>query len=499
MHPNNIYATCDGFHYMGGIAKPDEWRHAMKKRRSAFLIMILSVLITACGTNGRAAEIGDTPDSSNEPSLLHVLLEGWVEAKPGLFLRNPNLDPTMIAMAVFEDTRLDQMEDNLQLLEPVEILESRGLQWELSRADLEIPEEGILVLELAVCQSDSAVYQVLFTVLSDEFDQLHDAVMEPVLRNFTASWIKDSQVDAGENPLTHQVSAPIDTRIRPADGMTMVYVPAGEFEMGHSGIQWMWNGNLADGDLGIQIYTDESPQHAVYLDAYWIDQTEVTVEMFRTFVEATGYRTSAEVDGCGAPYRAGPKEYEWPHLPGTDWQHPHGSDSIAQDDHPVVQVSWDDAATYCEWAGGGLPTEAQWEKAARGTDERLFPWGNSYEWNLGNFCDAQCPVERWKHEAFDDGYALTAPVGNFPGGSSAYGALDMAGNVWEWTADWYGEYYYGNSPYENPAGPRFGTERAQRGGAWLDSESWVRTTVRHATPPWVRCDDLGFRCALPAD
>ena len=112
---------------------------------------------------------------------------------------------------------------------------------------------------------------------------------------------------------------------------------------------------------------------------------------------------------------------------------------------------------------------------------------------------ASCPVKRWNHNSYYDGYALTSPVGNFPSGASPYGALDMAGNIWEWVADWYDEDYYTDSPFETPIGPPNGTERAQRGGAWIDNESWVRTTVRHATSPLVRCDDLGFRCAVPAE
>ena len=279
----------------------------------------------------------------------------------------------------------------------------------------------------------------------------------------------------------------------------MVYVPPGEFEMGNTGIQWVWGGSLRYGDQNLQVFTDETPQHTVYLDGFWIDQTEVTVAMFRTFVEATGYETTAEREGWGAPYRAGPVEQEWPHVPGADWQHPLGPESSAEDDHPVVQVSWHDAAAYCAWAGGRLPTEAQWEKAARGTDGRMWPWGDRYDCHLGNLCGIECPVERQNEHHFDDGYARTAPVGSFPGGASPYGALDMAGNVWEWVADWYSDSYYASSPSENPTGPLMGTERSQRGGAWVDAGSWVRCTVRYQQPTTTRCDDLGFRCAVPAE
>jgi formylglycine-generating enzyme required for sulfatase activity len=280
--------------------------------------------------------------------------------------------------------------------------------------------------------------------------------------------------------------------------MVMVYVPAGEFVMGNSGAQWVWSGNLRDGDLDLQVFTDESPQHTVFLDAFWIDQTEVTVAMFRTFVEDTGYETTAEREGWGSPWTAGPIEEEWPHIEGVDWRHPRGPSSDGEPDHPVVQVTWYDAAAYCEWAGARLPTEAQWEKAARGTDGRLWPWGDAYDGRLGSFCGAECPIVRWRHLSHSDGYAFTAPVAFFPGGASPYGALDMAGNVWEWVADWYGEDYYAGSPSQNPPGPETGAERTQRGGAWIDNQSWVRCTVRHHTSPSVRCDDLGFRCAVSA-
>ncbi len=216
-----------------------------------------------------------------------------------------------------------------------------------------------------------------------------------------------------------------DTWSRPADGMVMVYVPAGEFPMGSD----------EGDDLA---FDDEFPQHTVYLDAFWIDRTEVTVAMFRAYVGDTGHVTTAEEEGGGYAWVEG-EGWKW--VDGADWQHPFGQESAAQDDHPVVQVSGYDVMAYCEWAGGQLPTEAQWEKAAWGTDERIYPWGDAFGGNELNYCDANCPGD-WRDEEHDDGYAFTAPVGSYPDGVSPYGALDMAGNVWEWVSDWYdGEYY----------------------------------------------------------
>ena len=292
-----------------------------------------------------------------------------------------------------------------------------------------------------------------------------------------------------------------ETRIRPADGMVMVYVPTGEFKMGTGGLGWIRR-PLSPRDrkrmgFGAYVFSDERPQHTVYLDAFWIDQTEVTVAMFRTFVEDTGYETTAERQGWGKPWTDRPAELEWPKVNGADWQRPRGPGSSAVDDHPVTQVSWEDAATYCAWAGGQLPTEAQWEKACRGIDGRMWPWGNTYDGNRLSSCEAQCPIERWKDDRYDDGYAFTAPVGGFPDGASPYGALDMAGNLWEWVADWYADDYYGDSPYENPLGPDSGTVRAMRGGAWYNTDVWMTCSVRHQNPPSDLYDDLGFRCAVP--
>lgn len=194
---------------------------------------------------------------------------------------------------------------------------------------------------------------------------------------------------------------PTAKQVSDKDGMTLLYVPAGEFTMGNN-----------DGAR------DEQPIHTVYLDAYWIDQTEVTNAMFKRFVDATRYQTDAEKRGSGVALDLTKKL--WSDTQGADWQHPRGPNSNLSglDDHPVVQVSWNDATAYCQWAGGDLPTEAQWEKAARGTDGRIYPWGN------------QAPDKTRLNDNIEVGD--TTQVGNYPTGVSPYGALDMAGNVWEW-------------------------------------------------------------------
>ena len=278
--------------------------------------------------------------------------------------------------------------------------------------------------------------------------------------------------------------------------MTMILIPAGEVLMGSGLFE-----SIVLENSRFFTFPNQRPKHKVYLDAYWIDQTEVTVGMFRKFAEFTGYRTTAEREGWGRPWAPGPKEAEWPETPGVDWLHPQGPESTAEDNHPVVQVSWEDAAAYCDWVGGRLPTEAQWEKAARGPDGGRFPWGDEFDGTYLNYCDGRCPVERWRDVTYDDGYSRTAPVGSYPDNASPYGILDMAGNVWEWVFDWYDPEYYRRAPYLNPTGPATGEMRTQRGGSWYDGEphGWVNCLVRHQNPPTDRYEDVGFRCAVPAD
>jgi formylglycine-generating enzyme required for sulfatase activity len=227
------------------------------------------------------------------------------------------------------------------------------------------------------------------------------------------------------------------------DGVRMVLVPAGEFMMG----------DATSGE------NDERPAHSVYLNAYHIDQYEVTTARYAKLSKAEN--------------RSEPKY----------WSVNVMSDHASK---PVVGVDWDDAAAYCAWAGKRLPTEAEWEKAARGTDQRLYPWGSAApsltSANFGHCCD------------FKEYGALT-DVGSFEQGKTPYGAYDMAGNVWEWVGDWYSENYYAKSSARNPKGPSIGEYRVIRGGSWTSGPVGVRSADRVRNPLPKRTADIGFRCA----
>lgn len=274
-----------------------------------------------------------------------------------------------------------------------------------------------------------------------------------------------------------------ETWNRPADGMTMLYVPAGSFLMG------------SDPELDPQTESNEQ-LHEVTLDGFWIDQTEVTNDMFAAFVADTGYVTTAEIEGDGRVQI----ERQGEVVAGTDWQHPAGpeSDIEGQGNFPVLQVSWFDSQEYCAWAGGSLPTEAQWAYAARGPESRIYPWGNTFDGNLVNFCDVNCPFP-YANADFNDGSERLGPVGSLPGGASWVGAFDMVGNVWEWVADWYSAEYYLNSPAENPTGPETGDAKVLRGGSWYDDSPHVRAAQRGANGPEARHALYGFRCVIDID
>jgi len=263
------------------------------------------------------------------------------------------------------------------------------------------------------------------------------------------------------------------TLISEIDGMELVFVPEGTFLMGSTS---------ADSDA----YDDEFPQHEVYLDGYWIDKTEVTNAMYAAFLNERGNQS----EGGSTWLDAGDEDVRIGQVNGT-WQPDSG-----YADHPVVEVSWYGAAAYCEWAGRRLPTEAEWEKASRGTEGQIYPWGN-YEitGDLANYCDTNCEYDDWKDSTENDGYTETAPVGSYPSGASPYGALDMAGNVWEWVADWYGGEYYDTSTASNPTGPATGTYRVLRGGSWYHPPSLLRSAYRLRSVPDDAWNLNGFRCA----
>lgn len=270
-----------------------------------------------------------------------------------------------------------------------------------------------------------------------------------------------------------------DMWIRPSDGMTMVYVPAGQFLMGNnSGIE------------------HEQPVHEVILDAYWLDRTEVTNRQFAKFVQETGYITNAEDKGRSVARVDG----QWQEQEGITWKTSSNPDIPIDDmgDHPVLHVSWSDAVAYCTWAGAELPTEAQWEYAARGPNEFMYPWGNDRVPTNSNFCDRSCP-DGFDHEDVPyDGFAYTAPVGSYPQGASWVGALDMAGNALEWVFDNYDNDYYVNSPSNNPRGPEQGDLKVLRGGSWSTMGLDQRSVARINYYSDYSGGFIGFRCAIPA-
>jgi sulfatase modifying factor 1 len=290
-----------------------------------------------------------------------------------------------------------------------------------------------------------------------------------------------------------------ESEARAADGVVQqpVPLPAGEFRMGDG----FGEGYADDG---------ETPVHTVRLDPFAVDPTTVTNTEFAAFVDDTGYTTEAEryefsavfhllVDAAdddvlgratGAPW--------WVTVRGATWDHPDGprSDLDGREDHPVVHIAYDDALAYCRWAGKRLLTEAEWEYAARaGHDGRRFVWGDELtpdDEHRCNIWQGTFPTDN----TLGDGFLGTAPARSFE--PNDFGLWNLAGNVWEWCADWFSPYYYKRSPEQNPTGPRYGEARVMRGGSYLCHASYChryRLAARSRNTPESSSGNLGFRCA----
>jgi len=240
-------------------------------------------------------------------------------------------------------------------------------------------------------------------------------------------------------------------------GIPMRLVSAGEFTMGSNADYALQMCEQFRGGCQLDWFKGEEPPHKVTLDSFFMDKYEVTNSQYKACVEA---------GVC---------------LPPTSFSATRSNyyDDSKYDNYPVIFIYWDYAKTYCEWRGGSLPTEAQWEKAARGTDGRSYPWGEDIDCNKANY-----------YSCVGD----TAEVGSYENGVSPYGIYDLTGNVWEWVADWYSESYYQNSSINNPLGPDSGQYRILRGGMWMSNEGVLRTSYRYSVAPTYTDDFVGFRC-----
>lgn len=254
----------------------------------------------------------------------------------------------------------------------------------------------------------------------------------------------------------------------------MVDIPGGAFLMGSD------HGEPA-----------EQPVHRVVLSPFSIDRFETTNAEFAEFVSATGYVTGSERSGVGWDW-----DGKWREIKGATWRHPHGPVSSIQglERHPVVQVSWNDAQAYCRWHGKRLPTETEWERAARGSGDRTYPWGNEPPRDGTRYRASYGSDECCRPDA-GDGYFFTARVGSFPLGRSPFGVEDLAGNVWEWVEDWFDPEFYRQSPSANPVNNTIGEFKVIRGGGWGNNPFGLRSTLRHANPSGVGLSMVGFRCA----
>lgn len=297
---------------------------------------------------------------------------------------------------------------------------------------------------------------------SSSSDELNGSTNTSQMVNFDTIPSVESTLPLASHSATTQLGS---TQISLVDNMKMVYVSAGEFLMGSSD-----DDRLAD--------EDEKPQRLVYLSGYWIDQTEVTHSMYAAFLNTEGNQFEGGdtwLDADDPAVRLKYLDGQWKPIPGYE-------------DHPVVEVTWFGARAYCKWVGRRLPTEAEWEKAARGTDGRIYPWGEGNPGVVQVSCN-QANVSGCSRD--------TMSVGSYSTIKSPYGAFDTSGNIAEWVADWYDPDYYSKALNKNPKGPTTGDYRVMRGGSWSRNFRLSRAASRDRSDPAFACfyNGEGFRCA----
>jgi len=346
----------------------------------------------------------------------------------------------------------------------------------------------------------TAVYVLALTVAGCAFP------VDPAPQSASEREQDKKSAPISPQPESQQTTADSGSKAAPEG---MIWVPAGKFWMGSN------NGPA-----------DEQPQHQVTLDGFWMDKYEVTNGQFAKFVKATGYKTVAELPSDPKKYPDAPKDRLvpfsgvfcgcesdlknpldwWKFMPGADWRHPEGPKSTidGKEDYPVVHIAWEDAAAYAKWAGKRLPTEAEWEYAARGgLDRKEYVWGDAKQGQDGKWYANTYQGKFPSKDTGADGYTGLAPVGKFP--ANGYGLHDMSGNAWEWCQDWYQPNYYSKSPEKNPKGPATGFEefagegpnRVRRGGSFLCADEYCRRYLpssRDKNPPDSAANHTGFRC-----
>jgi serine/threonine-protein kinase len=302
----------------------------------------------------------------------------------------------------------------------------------------------------------------------------------PILPSHTPTTITPTFTPA---PTYTATPAALQPFITDAYGVPMALVPAGSFlmggdpDVGYQACLELYTNNTSD--CARRMFEDADTVHTVTLNSYYIDLYEVTNQRYAECVAA---------GACSPPERTISKTH-------SDY---YGSPSYGN--FPVLYTTWSQAQSYCAWRGGRLPTEAEWERAARGDDGRIYPWGNSFNGSLLNFCDANCPslddTIDWFNPLYNDGYADTSPVGAYSNNNHPFNLYDLGGNVWEWVSDWYARDYYDVSPADNPTGPSTGDYRVVRGGSIANTGYVTITYYRDTSEPAGSFWNVGFRCVV---